>query len=217
MARDEWFRRKTWSAKDREEFHARLSRGRSTSAKAQYVRVQASHLLDAKEFSAALELLDFLLRELPEPLEVSIAHFARARCLVGLSRVDEALSEYRLSLQAERKFPQVGTSAWLELPWLIMSLKMSEFYAEALSTLDEFHSEVELGIPILRFRYSAVRAIIAAEQGDALTATKFARQALEAAACTHSGYVRHPKLGLVDEIEPKLRKRLISLSRGSTP
>lgn len=175
------------------------------------------HLLDAKKFSPALELLDFLLRELPEPLEIAIAHFARARCLVGLSRVDDALAEYRLSLHAERRFPEVGTSAWLELPWLIMSLKMSEFYSEALSILDEFHSDVELGIPILRFRYSAVRAIISAEQGNAPTATKFAQIALEAAACTHSGDARHPKLGLVEKIEPKLRKRLISLSRGSSP
>ena len=65
---DDWFRRKTWTPKDREEFFARLRRSRGAFHKAQYARIQAYELLITRRreaYTAGLELLD-MIRQIQE-------------------------------------------------------------------------------------------------------------------------------------------------------
>jgi hypothetical protein len=45
---DDWYRRKTWTAEDREEFFTRLRRSRGAFHKAQYARIQAFELLTTR-------------------------------------------------------------------------------------------------------------------------------------------------------------------------
>ena len=68
MSQKDWFRKKTWTPQDREDFMVRLSRSRKTYNKAQYTRIQAVELLatkDPKLIQPALELLDMALSEWP--------------------------------------------------------------------------------------------------------------------------------------------------------
>lgn len=43
MSPDDWFRRRTWTREDREDFRKRLSRARPHN-RAQYARIQAGYL-----------------------------------------------------------------------------------------------------------------------------------------------------------------------------
>jgi hypothetical protein len=60
MATD-WFRKTSWSETDQADFFARLKRSRGASNKAQYLRIQASHLEGVGSpglLRASLTLLD---------------------------------------------------------------------------------------------------------------------------------------------------------------
>ena len=79
---NEWFRRTAWTKNDQAEFEARLARARKQN-RAQYLRIQASHLMEAanpKLTSAALELLNRMLAEYPSDIQVAQAHVQRAEC-----------------------------------------------------------------------------------------------------------------------------------------
>ena len=49
MATDDWYRNTTWDDKIEADFEARLKRSRGAFNKAQYLRIQASYLLDSSD------------------------------------------------------------------------------------------------------------------------------------------------------------------------
>src|SRR5215471_12054599 len=111
MATTEWFRRGTWTGADQMEFEAHLGRARRGN-RAQYLCIQAFHLLetnDERRVEAALGLFDRMLRDYPERIQIAGAHDGRAKCLVRLGRIPEALDAYRAALRQEREFPNVRT------------------------------------------------------------------------------------------------------------
>lgn len=93
MSITDWFRRSSWTARDREEFDARLQRSRGPANKAQYLRIQALHLAEAGLHTAAIDLLDKLLREFPCRTELASAHQQRAESLAKLRQPDAAFDE----------------------------------------------------------------------------------------------------------------------------
>ena len=208
----EWFRRSTWTPRDREEFNARLARSRGTERKAQYLRLQAHHLHatgDARLLPAALELLDRLIGEFPERFELALAHSLRAEVLVDLGHPDAALASYEASLAARRAFPQVSDDAYLGYVELILALKRVQLYAVAQKVLDEF----PVGpFPIQVFRDAASRALLASSLGDTSGARHWARVALGAADRSESPFRYHRRLGLVTGADPLALQRLKELA-----
>src|SRR6266567_2107581 len=98
MAVEPWFRRSTWSLSDKTDFFARLARSRSAANRAQYLRIQAWHLQQVGTepmYEAALDLLNMLIADYPEPTQLSEAHGQRAACLGGMGRTEDALLEYQ--------------------------------------------------------------------------------------------------------------------------
>src|SRR5687767_11207341 len=119
----EWFRRTTWTDTDAADFEARLKRSRGVDRKAQYLRIQAGHLLavgDPKLTSVALSLLDRQTAQFPDPLFLSVAHSMRAEALLELGRSEEAVEAYQLALLAREAFPQVRTDAHLGFAELVI-------------------------------------------------------------------------------------------------
>jgi hypothetical protein len=212
MARDDWFRRTTWSAADQEDFFARLKRSKTSTNKAQYLRIQAVHLAEAGLHAAALGLLDILFRDFPDRLELASAHLQKAEYLVVLGQPIAAIAEFRLSLQAEREFPNVRTSCWLQFPWFIVRQELAEHYDEAWSVLDEFQSAHRWTVPLDRYRYAAVRALIAASRQNEAAARDFATVALQLEAASFSGFRYHPTVGLVGKVDPEIHSRLAVLA-----
>jgi tetratricopeptide (TPR) repeat protein len=211
MARDDWYRHSTWSATDQEDFFVRLKRSRTAANKAQYVRIQASCLADTGDHRAAVELLDQLFRDFPERFELAQAHLQKALCLIELDETDGAISEFRASLQCQRECPNFGTTSWLQFPWFIVRQQLADLYDEALAVLAEFKTEIRLALPVDRYRYAAVRALVAKARNDIVTARDFAEVALQCAAAEHSGFRYHPVVGLVDKLDPKVHCRLTAL------
>lgn len=219
MARDDWFRRTTWSFTDHQDFHARLKRSRTQGNKAQYVRIQAGYLADAGLHEAAIELLDLLFRQYPERFQLAQAHLQKALCLVELGKFDSAIIEFRSSLQAQRDMPNVGTTCWLTFPLFIVRNELVDHYDEALSVLEEFRNDSRnvsrLVFPIERYHYWAVLALIAKENDDIESAEKFAKNAIENASLQHSGFRYHPDVGVVTNPDSIVQDRLIKLATGS--
>ncbi|HEV2948855.1 MAG TPA: hypothetical protein VGX70_15895 [Gemmataceae bacterium] len=211
MSRDDWYRRTSWSAADQGEFFDRLGRSRTSANKAQYLRIQATCLADADLNVAAVQLLNLLTRDFPERTELAQAHLQKAQCLIELREPQRAITEFRLSLQAQRDCPNVCTMCWLEFPWYLVRQNLTEYYEEALSVLEEFKSDTGLTYPIERYLYTATHALIAEARGDRDLARKFATQALQLEAQKFSGLRYHPNLGLVEEADSKIHRCLVAL------
>jgi tetratricopeptide (TPR) repeat protein len=211
MPRDDWYRHSTWSPADQQDFFARLKRSRTAANKAQYVRIQASCLADAGHHHAAVELLDLLFREFPERFELAQSRLQKALCLIQLNEPQAAITEFRASLQSQREYPHVATSCWLQFPWFIVRQQLSELYDEALAVLEEFRTDTRLAFPIERYRFAAVRALIAQARNDIESAREFAKVALQCAAAEHSGFRYHPDVGLVETLDANVHNRLRAL------
>ena len=213
MGRHDWYRRRQWTDEDRGAFRARFARSRGAGNKAQYLLIQAETLLStgsADLVLPALELAEEMLREHPEKLFLSNAHYIVARCLVALGRENEALAAYRDSFAARRNGPGVQNAACLDFAWLIVERGRHDLYEEALKTLDEFAGDFEM-LPVCAYRSSAARALIWVAKGDTEQARAFARQAIDAAAKRESPFRYHRDLGLVQTVDDNLHRTLLAL------
>jgi tetratricopeptide (TPR) repeat protein len=202
VGKHEWYRRKTWAPKDREEFNARLARSRGSFHKSQYLCIQAGCLAEAGQHTAAIELIDRFFSEFPDQrTQLASAHVTRAECLNALGEVEAALKEYRAALRTERKFPHSRTDAWLDFGWLIVNRQLTDLYREAAKVLKEFREDEDededLIFPAREFRYCAIQAVLADARGDRKEAQHFAREALAQAKKKHSGLRYHARTGLV--------------------
>jgi len=211
MARDDWFRRTTWTEKDRSEFFERLKRCRGNDSKSQNVRIQAHHLAEAGEIGGAVELLEILISEYPEKSELAMAHVQLAECQLALGKDENALNEYRRALAAEKELTNVRTRVWLAFPWLVVLRGMRDLYPEARQFLE--WGERKATFPVEEYRLATVEALMAADEGDPAAAGRYARLALAAANRTHSGFRYHAKLGIVDNQLPDVKRRLEELAK----
>lgn len=208
---DDWFRRKTWTPKDREEFLARLRRSRGAYNKAQYARIQAYELLTTRTreaYSASLELLDMILAEWRDDAQLASVYHHRAECLLGLGDVARAVDAYRHVFQTQRVCTSHLTVAHLDFGWLVVTAPLPALYDEVLAVLGEFADGM---FPVDRYRASAIHALILDARGQREQARDYARIALQEAGARHSGLRYHATLGLVDSPDKRVYERLQTL------
>ena len=211
---DDWFRRKTWTVRDRDEFFTRLKRSRGSFHKAQYARIQAYKLITTRKrdaYTAALELLDMILAEWREDAQLASVYDHRAECFLGLGDVARAVEAYRLVFQTQRVCKSELTMAHLDFGWLVVSAPLPELYDEAMAVLGEFHRET-ISFPVDRYRASAIQALILDARGQPEQARSYARIALQEEAAQHSGFRYHPTIGLVHAPDEKVHDRLQKLA-----
>ncbi len=213
-AATEWFLKTTWSETDQADFFARLKRSRSVGHKAQYLVRQARELENVGSpelLPAAISLLDKMLAEFPEPFFLSQAHGQKASCLGKLGKVDEAITHYRLALDAEKTFPNLRTGVVHDFGIFVAENKLSQLYDEALIALDKMRMP---GTPFPNdvFREYGIRALIAEDRGELESAKKFAQTGLESAAKDRSGFRNHPDFGLVKDKETKFYKAVEAIA-----
>lgn len=188
----DWFRNTTWSESVEHAFEAKLHRA---SGKQQYLRIQACTLAPSHP-EVALELLERYF-EMPDSVDRAQAHVDRATALLALGRVNEAIASYESALAHEAAFPNLGTQAYLDLPYLVATRRVHELYDRAVRLLAAH--ETRPVFPVEHFRWHAARALIAADTEQHSIAAVHAEHALAAAAREHSGFRHHPSLGLVGE------------------
>ncbi len=212
MGKVDWYRRSTWTPDDQADFHSRLRRSRTDFHKAQYLRLQALALQEVGTepmMTAALGLLDQLVRGCPDPSQLASAHQQRAGCLTDLGRYEEALISYREAFEIERQAPNWKTEAYLDFGELVLGLKRKDLYREAVAVLDEFGGAESF--PASEYRHATIRALTCDASGDITGARWHARRALEAAGKTESPFRYHRKLGLVRFVDPEVMDRLREL------
>jgi tetratricopeptide (TPR) repeat protein len=212
--RQDWFRRRTWTAEDRADFESRLSRSRTVFHKSQYLRIQALHLVQDAEpplHEAALELLDRLVREFPDRSQLGEAHRQRGNCLVSLRRSDEALGAFQAALAMEQAHPGVRGPAYLDFSELVLALGRVDLYPEALEVIKARQQEEIL--PVAQYRAFGAAALFSDDLGNLDDARAFATRALSAAALTESPFRYHRRLGLVDTPDEDVQRRLWQLAR----
>jgi len=218
-AQKDWFRRKTWTDSDRQEFEATLGRARRPG-RAQYLRIQAFHLAEKDDptlLRPALELLDRALCDYPDDVvERAPALHQKADCLWRLGDTRAAIEAYRDTFRAEETTRRVGTGAWLEFSMRVVREGMADLYREVEALLERRAQDPSsLTFPVQKYQFHLVLAVIAHEAGHRDGAVDHARRALDAAGLRHSGFRYHAGLGLVDNLEPKLLETLLRLAERS--
>jgi tetratricopeptide (TPR) repeat protein len=214
MKAKNWYRRSTWTSDDLGDFFAHLHRAKRHN-RAQYLQIQAIHLKDTgikANVESAIELLDLLLREYPHPINLENAHYQKAQCFELLGRFNDAVNSYRLAFQSRRNKPNVHTYAPLGFGMFVVRNNRTDLYDETLAIFNEFIDSNEIIFPDAKYMYYSASAIIAERLNQKETARECAKKALQAANTDHSGFSRHPKVGLVKDrdkiIETKLQKIL---------
>ncbi|TWU19111.1 hypothetical protein Poly21_12820 [Allorhodopirellula heiligendammensis] len=210
MSNDDWYRRTAWSDSDRSEFQARLKRSRGDFNKSQYVRIQAHHLAAANLPFCAVELLDQLFAEFPHDSQLAQAHLQYADCMLALDRIDDAITAYRRAFDAEQAYPNSRSQLWLDFPWLIVTRGLSDLYHEVDIYLDWGGRSTTF--PVEEFRMHTILAFLADANGDSTSSRTNAEAAIAAAAKEHSGFVRHPTVGLVGAPDTTVLSRLQGLA-----
>jgi tetratricopeptide (TPR) repeat protein len=209
VAATEWYRCASWSLAERDDFFARIARARREN-RAQYLRIAGMTLRESGHPAAAVEVIDYLLREYPAPLELAVAHQARAGALGDLGDVEGALDGHRQAIAAERRHAAVNAGASLSFGMLVIRQRRADLYAEALEALDT--SRVSDLVPVTRFQAGAIRAVTLAALRDEAAARPHARVALREAGLEHSGLEFHPTLGLVKDVDPRLMAELARIA-----
>ena len=198
----EWFRNETWDAAIAAEFEARLRRARSYS-RAQYVAIQATHLLSSPDFrtrEVARGLLCRVIDEYGDELTSKLAWEQLGESLVREGDVtggEEALRRV-IALCAASDIGDSGTSgtAPLQLAELLIARGDASSMTEAERVLCDYESTVE-DMSIMRdvvYRYCLARARVSAARGHQSTA-EWAAAALRVADEKKPSIPRHPTIG----------------------
>jgi len=208
MASDEWFRNTDWNPAIEAKFFAKLKRARSQ--RQQYLRIQASYLAESHP-QTALALIERYFA-LGENFDFAQAYLDQATAYLALGQIEDAIRSLEKALDREHQFPGFKTAAWSEFAMLVATRNLTSHFPAAIQVLSE--NQARFTFPVEKFLWHAAHALIAAAQGDRMTAKEDALTALGAAAANHSGFRYHPKCGLVGSRYETVRHKLLQLSGG---
>lgn len=210
MGRDDWYRNEKWTPEIEAAFFVKLGRARD---KQQYLRIQAGHLVKSHPY-VALELLEQVFT-FPYRLSDATAYCAKAEAHITLRDITAAIEAYEAALVCEANHPFSRTNACLDLPILIVRHSLTARYPQVLQILED-HSQDVL-FPFQAFHWNCALAIVSEHLGEHEEATNAANRALDAASKKHSGFSRHPKVGLVNSEDSDLIHRLEKIIQKKKP
>jgi hypothetical protein len=201
VSRD-WFRASTWDAQIAESFEQRLRRARP-AGRAQYLRIQATHLLvspDVGARQAGRDLLRRVIAEHPTEIEAKTATEQLGASLADDGRLEQAEEALRHAIRmcADSPIGKSGTTgtAELRLAEVILERSGAARADEVAALLDAVHDDVEQQkfFRDVVFRYLLASARLARLRHDP-SAALLARNALTVAAETRPSLPRHPEVG----------------------
>jgi len=195
----DWFRKKTWTQTDEEEFFAKLKRARK-DGRAQYLKIQAIELVETKNkilLKVAEELLSKMLTEYPND------NFEKGSALHTLGDIyklqenyKKAISYYKQAFDFEKVYPNVRTQAYLDYSELIVKTgdtasfdKVEQVLLERLPTLM---------FPLEKYKATSLLSIINKSKNKDDEARHFADLAEQNANAETSGLRYHKYLGVVN-------------------
>ena len=129
----DWYRRKSWTKADEEEYFAKLVlEGQRKNGRAQYLRIQAAELVatgDPLILDGAESLIEKLLTDYPENKFERIVSLSILGDIYKLRKqADKAAEYYKAAIEFEEIYPNVRTSDYLDFSELVVTLKKQEYY-----------------------------------------------------------------------------------------
>jgi len=211
MANDIWYINKIWNSEIEANFEARLKRSRGSFHKAQYLRIQATCLLDSVEKTTQLigiSLMERLIVEFPtEEFNSIFGHEQLGDYYLKTGDFDKAERYFRVVVDYyETKKSRSGTSgkADLKLAETFLtegkSVKLQEAYSICMNYPKSqltFNSDI--------FYYAELTAHICDKLKKKEEAKEFAKSAIEISKITEPQFYRHKTVGLVNATERQLK------------
>lgn len=200
----DWYRRKTWTKTDEEEYFAKLGRARK-DGRAQYLRVQAIELIETHDknlLSVAETLLNKILTDYPDNrIEKSQTYNSLGEIYKLREDYETAIDYFQKSLDFEKEFPNVITTAYLNFSETVVRAEKTELYEKVYELLTDKLNENSLKFPNQSYIMYSVMSVIYEYKGDLEQAKVFADLA-DKFATTQTNSLWNPrknKIGVVKE------------------
>lgn len=165
----DWYRRKTWTKTDEEEYFAKLGRAKK-DGRAQYLRVQAIELIETKDknlLSVAETLLNKILTDYPDNrIEKSQTFDSLGEIYKLREDYETALDYFQKSLDFEKEFPNVITTAYLNFSETVVRAEKTELYDKVENLLTEKINEDTLNFPVQSYIMYSILTVISEYKGD---------------------------------------------------
>ncbi|MCS4226941.1 tetratricopeptide repeat protein [Sphingobacterium sp. BIGb0165] len=209
----DWFRRKTWTPTDEQEFFTKLIRARKYNHP-QILRIQALALVEAKDnnlLDAAEMLLNRVLTEYSDNrIERSQTYNQLGNIYRLRNDLEKALIYFQKSIDFEKEFPNVISISYLDFSEIIVQAQKTEFYDDVYSLLLQRIDQENIQFPIENYVVYSLLSFLANFKGDTPKAKEYAH-----AASTHANKktnslwnVNKNKIGIVKERKSWLDKLL---------
>jgi hypothetical protein len=203
----EWYRRKTWTKTDEEEFFAKLARARK-DGRAQYLKIQAIELVATKKkdlLTVAESLLKRMLTEFPDDNfnKGSAFHILGDICKLT-DNYGGAIDYYKQAIDFEEIYPNVQTNAYLDYSELIVKtgrLNQYDFVEKIL--LERIPT---LLFPVTKYKSYSILSIINNYRDRGDQARMYADLADQNANAETSGLRYHKYLGVAKDRDSWLDK-----------
>lgn len=165
----DWYRRKTWTETDEEEFFAKLNRARK-DGRAQYLRIQAIELIETKDknlLAVAESLLNKILTDYPDnKFEKSQTYNQLGEIYKSREDWDKALSYFKKSLDFEKEYSQVKTTSYLNFSETIIRTEKTELYNETENLLIKEIKEKTFKLPVQKYMMYSMLSVISEYKGN---------------------------------------------------
>jgi hypothetical protein len=211
MANDNWYRHTVWNEEIERDFEARLKRSRGSFNKAQYMRIQASYLLnspDKKNQLVGVSLMERLIKNFPtEELSIIFGYEQLGDFYLKQNNYDKAEQFFRLVADHyQDKKTRSGTSAIadLKLAKTILRSNQVDKFDEVYQLVSNYPTS-ELIFNNDKFYYAELRAQLCDTMNKKEEAKEFARIAIELSKIVKPQLKRHKTVGLAKASEKQLR------------
>lgn len=212
MSTEDWYRNKIWNSEIENNFETRLKRSRGSYYKAQYLRIQASYLLDSEKTEIqkkGVQLMERMIKDFPN--EESSTIFGHEQLgdyylKYGDFKFAEKYFQFVVN-QYELKKSRSGTSS-------LADLKLAETFLiegkveklEKAYGICKAFSPNNLLMNNDKFYYAELVAHICNKLNKLEEAKEFAKIALEISKITQPQFPRHKTVGLINTTEQQLGK-----------
>lgn len=197
MSKD-WYRKKSWTKSDQEEFFAKLKRSRKGN-RPQYLKIQAIELEATGKpelLIVAEQLLNQLLSGYPNDnfIKSSSSH-TLGNIYKRRNDLETALKYYKEAVDFEKIWPNIKTQADIDFSDLVVKMNKPEYF----DLVEELmHERLEKSLfPLEKYRGYSILAIISQSRGDNTNFERFKKLAEENASKEISGLRYHKDLGTV--------------------
>lgn len=169
MGREDWYRLTTWTKKDQEGFFKKLNRA-SHFGRKQYLRIQASYLIDTKlkkHLAAAEKLLNKLISNYTDlNTELSLIYLEYGRIYYFSKEYEKALKYFKKSMDYEIIFPYSLTNSYIYYSLTIVRLMEVKKFNKVFKLLMEKINTDSITFPRENYITYSVLSIITKYKGD---------------------------------------------------